>query len=119
MADLFKRIDTVFIKVSNIDKSLEWYKEVLELELRWRHGNYAAFDVSETALTIYQEDDTSAFDPINYSTFNFYVSDINEAHRHIKSKDVVIGDIQDGGDVQWFSFEDLDGNKLQACYFQE
>ncbi|QDP39370.1 VOC family protein [Radiobacillus deserti] len=118
MSEIFKRIDTVFLKVKRFDEAIEWYKQVLGFEVRWViEEGYAAMEVGETPLTLVQSEQN--FQPIEDIQFNFYVSDIQEAYQHLKSHDVEVGEIVDHGDLQEFSFKDLDGNVLAVCYFEE
>ncbi len=121
MTALFKRIDTVFLKVMDLDQAINWYTKVLGFTLRWRmdEGGYAALNISETPLTLVQVPRDTEFTPTTFSSFNFYVSDITEAHNHLKEHQVEVGEIEDGGDVKWFWFKDPDGNRLEVCYFQE
>lgn len=54
MSTLFKRIDTVFLKVNDFEKAIDWYCSVLGFTLRWKHeaGGYAALNIGETPLTL-------------------------------------------------------------------
>ncbi|WP_202710228.1 VOC family protein [Sporosalibacterium faouarense] len=119
MKQIFKRIDTIFLRVKNIEESLKWYEEIMDLEIRWKSENYAAFNLGETAFTIYEPENITEFKPSEYATFNFYVSNITEAYDNLKSKGVELGSIEDGGGVQWFWFKDISGNRLEVCYFRE
>jgi len=116
MDRLFKRIDTVFLPVKDLGRAIEWYAATLGFGLRWRSGNYAALNVSETPLTLYEPDD---FRPVENVGFNFYVTDIEAAHRTLKDEGCETGDIQQGGGVLFFDFQDPDGNALSVCWFQE
>ncbi|WP_445669974.1 VOC family protein [Peribacillus sp. FSL H8-0477] len=42
-------MDTVFLEVNYLDYSINWYKEVLGLTLRWNRNGYAAFTAGETS----------------------------------------------------------------------
>lgn len=118
MERLFKRIDTVFLQVKDLEKSVNWYVEVLGFDLRWtdNENGYAAINISETPLTLVRTDNViqSALSP-----FNFYSSDIERAHTALIEKGVEVEDIIDYGNVLSFNFKDLDGNKLGVCYFEE
>lgn len=113
MSEMFKRIDTVFLQVRDFDKAIDWYSTVLGFLVRWRfdQGGYAALEVGETPLTIVRSE--------SHMPFNFYVSDIAEAHHHLLQHDVKTGPIQDDGSVKWFEFEDPDGNKLGVCHISD
>jgi catechol 2,3-dioxygenase-like lactoylglutathione lyase family enzyme len=118
MSQLFKRIDTVFLQVSDIDESIKWYTETLGFNLRWfdNENGYAAINVSETPLTLVRVKEVK---PATHNPFNFYTSDINKVHEELNKKGVEVEDIVDYGNVLSFNFKDLDGNTLGVCYFEE
>jgi catechol 2,3-dioxygenase-like lactoylglutathione lyase family enzyme len=118
MDRLFKRIDTVFLQVKDLEKSIKWYVEVLGFNLRWSDNDngYAAINISETPLTLVRADNVS---PTSHILFNFYSSDIKRAYTALIEKGVEVEDIIDYGNVLSFNFLDLDGNKLGVCYFEE
>ncbi|EFV75677.1 hypothetical protein HMPREF1013_04172 [Bacillus sp. 2_A_57_CT2] len=117
-AEMFTRIDTVFLQVIDFGKAIEWYSTVLGFPVRWRddQGGYAALEIGETPLTLVRSEKVI---PSSHMPFNFYVSDIVEAHQHLAGHKVKAGPIQDDGTVKWFEFEDPDGNKLGVCHFKE
>ena len=69
MKELIKRIDTVFVEVSDLDYSIKWYSKILGLTLRWNRNGYAAFTVGETTLTLVQ---SAVVTPAKHSPFNFF-----------------------------------------------
>lgn len=119
MSVLFKRIDTVFLKVKDFEGAIKWYSEVLGFSIRWvqDEGGYAALDIGETPLTLVRTN--KEFKPVEEANFNFFVPDLNDAYKHLKSYDVEVSEIEDYGDVQIFNFKDPDGNALSVCHFAE
>lgn len=119
MSNIFKRIDTVFVKVKNLEKSSEWYEMVMGFHLTWSDmaGGYVSFAVGETALTLVQIPEELELKVSESSTFNFYVSDVSEAHEYLLEKGAEPSEITVDGNVKWFSFKDLEGNKLEVCSF--
>jgi catechol 2,3-dioxygenase-like lactoylglutathione lyase family enzyme len=119
MPTFFKRIDTVFLKVTDFQKAIDWYSTVLGFSVRWvdEKGGYAALNVGETPLTLVR---STPSDPA-YSrvSFNFFTPDIEGAYQHLLESDVYVEPIQADGNVKWFKFKDLEGNPLEVCYFQE
>ncbi|WP_025029063.1 VOC family protein [Caldalkalibacillus mannanilyticus] len=120
MSILFKRIDTVFLRVKNFEEAINWYTNILGFELRWKEdvGGYAALNISETPLTLVREDQEK-FVPSASAHFNFYVENAEEAHQYLLKNDVEVGPIEKDGEVQWFWFKDPEGNRLEICSFPE
>jgi catechol 2,3-dioxygenase-like lactoylglutathione lyase family enzyme len=121
VSTLFKRIDTVFLHVKHFDQAIEWYVENLGFTLRWRHdeSGYAALNIGETPLTLVRTKEGTELHDSEHAQFNFFTSNIKEAHRQLKERGVDVEPIQDHGDVLSFDFKDLDGNRLGVCHFQE
>lgn len=116
MKGLVKRIDTVFIEVSDFDYSIKWYKEILGLTMRWNRNGYAAFNVGETALTLVQATNVK---PAIHSPFNFMTTNIDEVHQFLVENKVDTEDIADYEDIRTFDFKDPDGHILGFCQFNE
>lgn len=122
MSSIFKRIDTVFLQVSDFEQAIKWYGDVLGFKLRWKDdkGGYAALDIGETLLTLVRTNNNEK--PVrknNHISFNFYTSDIEQAHQYLVQNDVNVEPIIEDKDVKWFKFQDLEGNDLEVCYFKE
>ena len=52
---LFEKIDTVFIPLQNLDKSLAWYVDVLGGKPEWKDDNgiYQAVTFGDTSVTLF------------------------------------------------------------------
>lgn len=110
---MFKRIDTVFVYVRNIEASVKWYREILGLEVGLDYPGYVAFKLGETYLTLIENENQ-----INhvFSAFNFFVEDAFVTHQYLIRKGVEVTEVQSDG-VDHFAFFDLDGNRLEICSF--
>lgn len=113
---MLKRIDTVFLPVSSLDRSIPWYTETLQLTLRWRVQGYAAFRVGETAMTLVE---VPQVEPAGHMPFNFYADDIRAVRSRLAGLGVAVSELRDHGDLLEFEFTDPDGNKLGFCWFAE
>ncbi|PWW28809.1 glyoxalase/bleomycin resistance protein/dioxygenase superfamily protein [Cytobacillus oceanisediminis] len=121
MSGMFKRIDTVFLQVKDFEKAIDWYSTVLGFPVRWKddQGGYAALEIGETPLTLVRSTERIKERKDSHISFNFFVVDIEIAHRHLLQHRVKAEPLQDDRTAKWFEFEDLDGNKLGVCHFSE
>lgn len=114
----FHRIDTVFLPVRDLDRAIAWYTETLGFSLRWKSGNYAALNVAETALTLYQPE--GEFRPAaGHAPFNFYVLDPDAAHARLQQCGAKVEAGSRQADFAYFDFADPDGNVLGVCSFPQ
>ncbi|AYC30423.1 VOC family protein [Paenisporosarcina cavernae] len=120
---MFKRIDTIFLPVSDTHASIKWYEEKCGFRLRWHdvENGYAALDIGngETAFTLVNTDHFGNEKPADHEWFNFYTSDIHQTHQRLLDAGVEATPVQSGGKVEFFQFKDLDGNLLGVCSFEE
>ncbi|MBO2518606.1 MULTISPECIES: VOC family protein [Limnochorda] len=115
---MFRRIDTVFVRVRNLDEAVAWYTQHLGLEVRWRHPGVACLNLGETPLTLLEAGE--AFHPVEEAPFNFYAPDIEAAYARLRAAGVPVDEqITDDGGVRWFGFRDPDGNRLEVCWWPE
>lgn len=118
MPALFKRIDTIFFRVRNLDAAVAWYTETLGLTLRWQVEGYACLNLAETPLTLVEAADD--FAPVAHATFNFYATDIEAVYSQLKEAGVAVDPaIANEPGVRFFGFSDLDGNRLEVCWWPE
>jgi len=121
VSPIASKVNNVFIHVSDLKKSAEWYSDLLGLPINMDKVNSPVYNVpvtSETGLTL----DDHSFDPgfilhpSEHVLFNFYVKDIDEAYQFIKNKEIkIVREIERIGDFAYFNFKDLDGNVLMIC----
>jgi catechol 2,3-dioxygenase-like lactoylglutathione lyase family enzyme len=115
MSGPFQRVDTVFLPVRDLDRAVAWYTR-LGLGLRWRQGNYAALDLAETPVTLYQPE--GEYRPVTgHEPFNFYAPDVDAAHALLGGLAARVGEVQRSEGFAYFSFEDPDGNRLAVCSY--
>ena len=117
---IFKRLDTVIIRVSNIERARHWYEEKLGFDVIFcdEPEKLAIFDLGgDTSLTLWQLKPGESLAPTKFSgTFPIFVTDnIGEAHKTLSGLGVKVASIENGGGVTWFKLSDIDGNTLEVC----
>ncbi|KOP81386.1 VOC family protein [Cytobacillus solani] len=115
------KIGAVFIPVTNVNRSVKWYKDVLELNYvgTWPENEGADFyfnsEKQYLSLVRVNEKQPTTFtaNPEYQNTYyNFTTDNIEESHRRLTDKGVNVTEIYDDGAIIGFDFYDLDGNKL-------
>ena len=116
MSQLFTRIDTVFLRVTDLKRALEWYHKVFSLEMGWADidNGYASLKLGETPLTLVATPTDQFVPQTSHAPFNFFVPDAEAAHAHLTSLGIECTPIVTDS-VKWFDFYDADGNLLSVC----
>lgn len=109
-----ERIDTVLLRVPDLERTVRWYTETLGLKIKWRTDLIATLKAGDgTPITFVPQDAVKEECPF----FNFYTSDLREAYEEMKLLGVEVGPIRDYGTVQTFDFRDDSGQLLNVCHF--
>lgn len=120
---LVQGVDAVFLPVSNLARSVDWYQATLGLDVLFRedqHGSAGmrAGDSGPTVCLVEVRDHRPvAFPENDFLTdifFNYRVSDIETFHTHVAELGVEAGDIYTSldGTFRCFAFDDPDGNRI-------
>ncbi|WP_099157494.1 VOC family protein [Virgibacillus ndiopensis] len=114
---MIKRIDTICLTVSNVEKSSNWYHELLGFKEAFSGNGYRILSVgnSDVPLTI-EEGDTSSMENRAYPIF--FTRDIEQIYKKLQDHGVNVSEIQKDGVNTFFDFFDLDNNKLQVCFWE-
>ncbi|WLD92828.1 VOC family protein [Alkalihalobacillus sp. AL-G] len=119
------RIGSIFIPVTDLERSIKWYAEHLGLQLvnRWENNSGAGFsfehgdaflglvNVERRQPTDFEVSKDSSFRNCYY---NFEPEDVYAMHTKLKENDVEVTDVIDYGPMVGFDFFDPDGNCLSA-----
>jgi catechol 2,3-dioxygenase-like lactoylglutathione lyase family enzyme len=111
-------IDTVILRVSDIEKSKEWYTQKLglkEIHQDQKLKLVVLDTFSPTSLTIWETEETIEPNPQATTYPIFRTSDANDAHRQLKERDVLVGNLITDHVVTYFTFYDVDNNVLEVC----
>lgn len=118
-----KRIDSVFVQVTDMKRSEEWYTNIFNFKVTYRGSDGMCigfrFDESgplKTGLSIVKVDKV---DRPQHIPFNFYVVDIDQFHNELKEKSVEVTKIHGEDGMRFFDFKDPDGNMIDVVTFPE
>lgn len=115
------RVGSIFIPVTDMEKSTEWYEKFLGAKMidSWGEGVGFYLPSGSTQIALVKVESPQ---PTEFRTngdqkngyFNFVVDDIEATHQHFKSNDIVTSEIDDFGGMKFFDFYDLDGNPFSV-----
>jgi len=106
----------VYVAVNDLDRSVEFYSRVLQLQPVIRSANYAAFDVGNGRLGLMASAGYAV--PVqrgNSAVPTIKVDDLNTWHGRIKPLAAKTTEIIDKGALRLFMFLDLDGNVIEVA----
>jgi catechol-2,3-dioxygenase len=111
-------IDTIIIRVSDINKAKSWYTEKLGFkniheDTKLRLVILDTF--SPTSLTIWETDENVKNNPKTTSYPIFRTANAADAHQQLKRLNVNVGELTQDHVVTYFAFYDLDNNLLEVC----
>ncbi|KMY44770.1 hypothetical protein AC622_11495 [Bacillus sp. FJAT-27916] len=118
---LSSKINNVFIHVSDLKKSSEWYCRLIGAPFHIEEVKSPVYNIpvtSETGLTLddHRFDPGFELNPSSHVLFNLYAADIDEAYHYVKGTGAVITrEIERIGEFAYFNFLDPDGNVLMIC----
>ncbi|RDW20974.1 VOC family protein [Oceanobacillus chungangensis] len=113
---LLERVDSICLKVSDIEKASTWYQDILGFNESFKGDNYRILTVgnSKVPLTIEEGVVRSSHSQV-YPIF--YSKNIENVYDVLKENCVTVSDLHYDGVNKYFNLFDLDGNKLQVCYW--
>lgn len=119
---LLQGIDTVIVRVSNIETSKGWYLEKLGLALLFEDVKMKLIVLdtnSPTSLTLWQTEQTFSVNRDTASYPIFKTPDADALRQELLNREIEVGEIIQDDYVKYFLFYDPDGNILEACQVHE
>jgi catechol 2,3-dioxygenase-like lactoylglutathione lyase family enzyme len=131
MLEIIPRIASIEIPVSNMDKAIAWYEEIIGAKAGFRdteqgtamlHLNNGAGAVGVPSLYLVETDDTTRLSFFNtlygyeQSIIDFYTTDLAKFYTFLKENNIAVPEIDfDKEERSGFGFHDPDGNSLGVC----
>lgn len=110
------RVGQVSREVSDLDRAVEWYRDVLRLPLLGHYGHLAMFDMAGIRLFLGRREKGST---TGNSVIYFAVDDIDDAYAELRSRGITFRGAphmihrHPDGTEEWMAFfEDLEGSLL-------
>ncbi|MBU5267690.1 VOC family protein [Virgibacillus proomii] len=117
---VINQVNTIFVHVSDLEKSVEWYCKLLGKKFDPNQVKKPVFNISLNEYTGITLDagqvETKKFTPLPYALFNLHTNDINESFKFAKESNFKIAqEIIDFGDLAFFNLYDPDKNIIMIC----
>ncbi|WP_377890071.1 VOC family protein [Alkalihalobacillus sp. R86527] len=114
---MLERIDTFCLKVRDIERSSQWYQEKLRLKETFRDDGYRILSVGDSRVPItIEEGETARSNHQSYPIF--FTSTIEETYETLRERGVEVSELQRDEVNTFFDLYDLDGNRLQVCFWE-
>lgn len=114
MSVIGPQIGAVFVPVSDIECSKQWYAQLLQVAAPDTvHSHLAVFPATGGARLVLDAKIFAAVSPRQAPLFHFDVPDLVAAFEHVEALGVeIVTPVQSG---HWFTIRDPDGNVLMIC----
>ena len=117
-AKLLQGIDTVIVRVSDIQKSKDWYVNQLGLQVSWENAGMGLVVLDAfgpTSITLWQTDQKMALNKHTAAYPIFRTADAAALRQALMQKNIEVSDLISDSHVHYIIFYDPDGNVLEAC----
>jgi catechol 2,3-dioxygenase-like lactoylglutathione lyase family enzyme len=123
MSEKLIRIGTIYIPVTNVDRSSDWYINKLGAELSYKDQDKAILNFVHQSIFLVKSDENQSSNFIDlygneHFSLTFEVNGLTaleEIHIDFKEREIRVGEIEDRGHSgRNFVFYDLDGNKFDV-----
>ncbi|MBP1997032.1 VOC family protein [Paenibacillus eucommiae] len=104
---------SIYVRVSNIQRSVDWYSLNLGCEVKQQNDGYASVHLPWGATLDFWQDDNVVIQ--EYPIFCIYIKEINQYHKRLLMNGVSLTEIDDQGDCGYvFKVFDPDGHVLDV-----
>jgi catechol 2,3-dioxygenase-like lactoylglutathione lyase family enzyme len=110
---LVQRIDTVLIFVTDMDRSLAWYRDVLELPVQSRHGDFAVLGTGGVPLALHGGAEPCQVGTNHGALVSFQVADYAAAKATLEARGCHFIFENEAGGTVFGTFLDPDGTPIQ------
>ncbi|WP_404450955.1 VOC family protein [Virgibacillus necropolis] len=121
MSPIKSQINTIFVHVSNLAKSVEWYSWLLGQTYELSKISDPVYNMNinhHTGLTLDAgpEKEKKVIKPSSYPLFNFHTDDIHAAYEFVKKSGIELdSDLEEFDDFSFFTVKDPDQHVIMIC----
>ncbi|AFD07186.1 VOC family protein [Solitalea canadensis] len=115
---LLQGIDTVIVRVSDIEKAKEWYLHKLGLNSIYEDAQIGLVVVDTngpTSLTLWKTEERIDSNKKSTSFPIFKTTDAKTLRQQLLDNAVNVTELNQDESIKYFQFYDPDGNVLEAC----
>ncbi len=107
----------VFVHVTDMGRAIRWYRDLLGLPADEQADPSTIYALpTQGGSSLLLDANHPGTQRQDSALFMFDTDDIEASHAFMQAKGIeMVGGIERGGGVSFFSFRDLDGNRLMVC----
>ena len=121
------RTDSVVLSYSNVEAAKRWWIDTFGCQVTRVPQDWENPLPSDVALTFpgdseptillnaQSEVEQAHFDRPSPVSTVIFCDKLKQAQEHISSRGVLVGPIQDGGDMEFFEIRDTEGHLIEIC----
>ncbi|MFD2673348.1 VOC family protein [Marinicrinis sediminis] len=121
---LFKRLDSVFLPVTDVEASSAWYETHLGMSLEMKDTKWKYYSLQLKGaendpipwITLYEVKQVT---PMEHMPFNLYTPDGMARYTDMKEKGLQVTEMIDTGSMLVFEVIDPDGNRIGIVSWPE
>ncbi|SDE49375.1 hypothetical protein SAMN02799630_05562 [Paenibacillus sp. UNCCL117] len=111
---LEKNIQFVFVPVKNMGRAVKFYSDILGLDLKPEpYGSLYNMDMNSPNIVL-DSNLEEGFEPCKHPLFSFKANNLDDARALVIHAGGHARDIVSFGDISFFVFDDLDGNRIMV-----
>lgn len=119
--------DSVALSYSDVQGAKQWWIDTFECKVAkappdWDNPlpsdvalKLPHYDVPTILLCAQTEVEQAGFDRPSPAASDIFCDDLKKAHELLSTRGILVGPIQDGGDMQFFEIHDIEGHLIQVC----
>jgi predicted enzyme related to lactoylglutathione lyase len=112
------RIGAVFLHVSDMQKAIQWYSELLGLpkHLASHEGTIYGLHMDGGSALLLDSNQKDENNKHTKTQFFFETKNLMESYNFVKEKEIqIVTEIEVHDNISFFTFKDPDGNILMIC----